>query len=203
MTIEIKELRKEDYSYAIEFAIQGMNFDQYISNKSLLYMYGKYFLYLELERSSQIIAAYMDDKLVGLLLADMNKASKIKLNFWQKSYLKIVNLVVKTFFKDATTPYDSINRDMLEKYKQKMTPEGEICFLAADPSIKGQGIGTKLLDELKTREKGKEIYLFTDSNCTYQFYDHRNFIRSEEREIQIKIDKKEIPITCFLYSKKL
>lgn len=76
-------------------------------------------------------------------------------------------------------------------------------FLAVDPNINGKGIGSRLLDELERREKGKLIYLFTNTGCTYQFYDRRGFERTDIRRIDIAIHGKRIPHDCFLYSKRL
>ncbi len=58
---------------------------------------------------------------------------------------------------------------MLESYKSKSNPDGKIRFLAVNPEIKVKGIGTFLLNELENREKGKEVFLFTDDKCTYMF----------------------------------
>ncbi len=76
LKIEIKPLQKKDFGKAIEFAIKGMNFDQYMDNKLILQLYGRYFFYLELERSTQVLAAYMGDQLVGVLLAEMKNETK-------------------------------------------------------------------------------------------------------------------------------
>lgn len=43
MNLEIKELRKKDFDKAIEFAIDGMNFNKYLENKYALKLYGRYF----------------------------------------------------------------------------------------------------------------------------------------------------------------
>ena len=63
MNLEIKELRKKDFNKAIEFAINGMNFNKYLENQFALKLYGRYFFYMEMERATNIIAAYIDDKL--------------------------------------------------------------------------------------------------------------------------------------------
>lgn len=71
MEIRTGKLRKCDYPKAIQFAIRGMHLNQYLDDGFLLDMYGKYFLYMEMERATQIIAAYEGDKLVGILLAEI------------------------------------------------------------------------------------------------------------------------------------
>lgn len=81
--------------------------------------------------------------------------------------------------------------------------DGEIIFLAADPSCKVKGIGTALLSALERDEQGKLVYLYTDNACTYQFYEHRGFTKSAERQIILDLEKRKVPLTCLFYTKKL
>jgi GNAT superfamily N-acetyltransferase len=203
MDIEIRELDRKDFNKVIDFAIKGMNFNRYVEGKTELRLYGRYFLYLELKRATQVLAAYMGDRLVGVLMADMKNEPKKYSSFWRNLYVKTVDAVMAIAYKSGTVGYDTANAAMLKKYSKSAQPDGEICFLAADPTIQGKGIGTLLLNELAKREKGKLIYLYTDSNCTYQFYEHKGFERSEEKDIEIEIHGKVAPLTCLLYSKVL
>lgn len=98
--------------------------------------------------------------------------------------------------------YNNANRKMFACFCKNEEPDGEIVFLAADPKCKAKGIGTALLSALETEEKGKLIYLYTDNACTYQFYEHRGFKRSEEQDIVIELNNKKVPLKCMLYSKK-
>lgn len=97
MNIKIKELNEKDHKKAIEYAIVGMHFNMYFDHKFLLYLYGRYFWYLELSKATQIISAYDDDKLVGVLLAEMN-GEEIKYNsFWKSVYVKLFSSLQKMF----------------------------------------------------------------------------------------------------------
>ena len=91
MEIVIKEIiRKKDYKKAIRYAIEGMQFNRYLNNKIFLNLYGRYFWYLELTNSTQIISAYIGDELVGVLLANINGERKYK-SFYKSLYVKIFN----------------------------------------------------------------------------------------------------------------
>ena len=79
----------------------------------------------------------------------------------------------------------------------------EIIFLAADPDCKIKGVGTALLSAFEKDESGKLIYLYADNACTYQFYEHRGFERSEERQVVLDLDKRQVPLTCLFYTKKI
>lgn len=203
MELEIKELKKKDHKKVIQYAIKGMHFNMYLDNKIGLNLYGKYFWYLELTNATQVISAYIGDELAGVLLADIRGEEKIHKSFWKRLYVKIFEWIQKTFFKDSVGVYDSVNKEMLDNYKKINNPDGEIRFLAANPNIKVKGIGTKLLNEFENKEKGKEIYLFTDDQCTYQFYEHRGFDRVGEKDIELELNKNKVLLKFFLYSKKI
>ena len=180
-----------------------MHFNMYLDNKLTLNLYGRYFWYLELTNATQIISAYMEDELAGVLIADMKEEEKVYKSFWKRLYIKAFDWIQNTLFKESVGIYDKTNKEMLNKYKSKNTPDGEIRFLAANPDMKVKGVGTLLLHELEKREKGKEIYLFTDDKCTYQFYEHRGFERVGEKDIEMDMNKKKIPLKCLLYRKKI
>lgn len=188
--IEIRALERRDYGRVIDFAIKGMHFERYVENKTALRLYGRYFLYLELERATQVLAAYMGDRLVGILMADMKNEPKRRSSFGRRLYIKIVEAVMAVAMKGGPDIYDTANKSMFREYVKRTEPDGELCFLAADPDIQGKGIGTLLLDELGKREKGKEIYLYTDDNCTYQFYERKGFRRAEEKKSKWKSAEK-------------
>ncbi|MEY8459021.1 GNAT family N-acetyltransferase [Lactococcus ileimucosae] len=198
--IAIRQLNKKDYSKAMNFAIKGMNFERYTKNAFLLNLYARYFLYTELGRASHILAAYDGDELMGLLIADIKGFPKQGHSLWRKTYIGVLDKLISLSFGEATDSYDSSNESLLAEYKEKHRPDGEITFLAANPDSPVKGIGTLLLQTLEKDIPNKEIYLYTDSNCTYQFYEKRGFERACEVEAVIEAGK---TMTCFLYHKKV
>lgn len=203
MNIEIKDIRKKDYKKAIQFAVKGMHFDWYLNNKFLLNAYGRYFWYLEINRATQILAAYADGEFVGVLLAEMKGEEKKQQSILQKIYVKFVDVILKSFFKGGAGLYEETTKEQLAHYLKSNTPDGEIIFLAADPDCKIKGIGTALLNALEKKEKGKTLFLYTDDACTYQFYEHRGFKRMEEKEVVLVMPKGKVSLTCFVYSKAI
>lgn len=203
MNIEIRNIGKKDYKKAIQYAIKGMNFNRYLDSTFLLNLYGRYFWYLELCNATQIISAYLDGELVGVLLAEIKGEEKRYQSFWKELYVRVFDFLQHLFYKDGVNAYDEANKQMLKRYKREYNPDGEIRFLAVNPNIKGKGIGTVLLRELEKREQGKVIYLFTDTGCNYQFYEHRGFEKVGEKEILLNFKTNQVELKCLLYSKKL
>lgn len=199
MSIEIKKLKKKDHKHAIRFAVKGMHFNWYLDNKFLLNLYGKYFWCLELTRATQIFAAYDGERLAGVLLAEIKGETPQFRSVGKKLYVKIFDILQGLLYKTGAGLYEKTTAEMLEEYKKSYSPDGEILFLAADPDSKVKGVGSLLLSTFENAEAGKEIYLFTDNGCTYQFYDHRGFSRACEREIELDFGKKKVPLKCFLF----
>lgn len=201
--MEIKELQRKDIKKAIQFAILGMHFELYLKNKTIRNLYGRYFWYLETNRATHLFAAYEGDVLAGVILAEIKGEPR---KYYCKSkavYVKFIDIIQKLFFKDSAGLYDEVNKELFAKYTERITPDGEIIFLAANPELKIKGIGTMLLNELEKHIKGKTIYLFTDNACTYQFYEHRGFERVGEKAIELDFGEKKVPMTCLLYSKNV
>lgn len=203
MGIEIRDIRKKDYKKAIGFAIKGMHFDWYVDSAFARNAYGRYFWYLEINRATQVFAAYNGDEFLGVLLAEIKGEKRKNNNILQKCYIMLFELMVKLFFKEGVGVYEQTTEEQLAHYLKSHKPDGEIVFLAADPKSDIKGIGTALLNALAEKEKGKTVYLYTDSACTYEFYDHRGFERAEEKEIVMKLPKGDVNLNCFVYSKTL
>ena len=197
MSIQFKELRESDYEKAIDFTLIGMHFDAFFEKGSELARdYAESFWYDELAKSNEIIAAYDEnDEFAGVLLAEIyNKEASEKPSIPESYLLKqSANPVVSEF----DSEYDRVNGEMLSNYRDGNDVDGELCLFAVDPNRKGQGIGSILLAEFEKRVNGKNIFLYTDSNCTYQFYEKRGFERVDEREIQLG----DAPLSCYLYHK--
>lgn len=203
MELEIKPLQRRDFAKAIHFAIQGMHFSRYLDSRLLLRLYGRYFWYLELSKATQVIVAYRGDNLAGVLLAKIEGEPPAAPSPWRALYVRLVNLVQRTFFSSSAGQYETANQRLWEKYQRTQSPDGEILFLAADPNTRQSGVGTQLLSELTVREQGKSIYLFTDDACNYSFYDHRGFRCAGKETILLDLGKKPLSMTCMLYEKTL
>ena len=203
MMITFSRLRPSDFGKVIGFAIEGMNFADFRLGKIGTAVYGRYAFYLELERATEIIAAYDGDRLLGVLMAVINDQMPCLPSFWRRSCLAATERLFFTESGRNNDIYQQANDAMLSSYHVSERADGEINFLAVDPQLKKQGIGSLLLQELSRRQSGKRFYLFTDSKCNWQFYEHRGFSRRNLKAIKMHIKDHIVPLTCFLYAKTL
>lgn len=201
--MKIKAFQRKDTRKAIQFAITGMHLGVYVKNKFLLKLYGRYFWYQQINRATQILAAYEGDTLVGVLLAEINGEPKKEYSCLRAIYVKWIDFVQRVFFRESAGLYDDVNKALFKTYQETHSPDGEILFFAVNPDGKTKGIGTMLLNELAHQEKGKQLYLYTDNTCTYQFYEHRAFEKVGEQNITLDFNGNPVPMTCFLYAKIL
>lgn len=200
--MEIKLLKRKDFKKIIQFAIVGMNFKRYFKSKMMANVFGRYFFYLEYTSSSDVFALYDKDKILGALFLKMKNKKLPYKSIFKNIYIKTFEFFSSFRFKNGVNPYDIANEKLLTKYLEKYTPDGELTFLAKDPNYKFHGIGSLLIKELEKRYPQKEIYLFTDSDCNYIFYEHRGFQRYLEEDIQFDLQDK-LKLKCYLYRKKL
>lgn len=200
--MEIRTLAKKDYKKAIQFAIKGMHFDWYMGNRTILQLYGQYFLYMELNKATQVLAAYEGEQLLGILLAQVYGEKQCCYSGMRDIYVKLFDWLQKKIAKESIDLYDDANKEMYIEYVKKIKPDGEIIFLAADLNSGRKGVGSFLLEELEKREIGKELFLYTDNACTYQFYEKRGFERFAERQIELHLEQ-EVSLNCYIYRKKI
>ena len=204
MELTIQPLRKKDYADIIQYAIRGMHFNWYMEYKPFLNLYGRYFWYQELSRATQIHAAYYGSSFAGVVLLNMKKDPKRHFcTIFERLFVSYFSLMQKIFSRDGAGVYERANAEMRENYLSSENPDGEILFFCANPDLPIRGIGTFLLRELERVNPGQEVYLYTDSACTYQFYDHRDFICFDYRDISMKLPEKDVQLRCFLYRKRL
>jgi hypothetical protein len=92
--IIIRPLRKDDFDTARKFAIDGMHLAWYTNNRLKLYLYSKYFWCMEILRATAALGAYLDDKLAGVLPADMNDAPKVFDSLAYRAFVGFASFVI-------------------------------------------------------------------------------------------------------------
>lgn len=203
VTVEIRMLEPKDFNQARKFAITGMHLNRYTANGLELYLYSKFFLNSEVERATQAYGAYIKGRFVGALLVEMYDEKPLFNFYWRKLTTSLVNWGLPHLYGGMVSSYDQANGEMLKHYQIQEKLDGEICFFAVDPKEKGQGIGTELLDRFAHEKRGQRVFLYTDSGCTYQFYQHKGFEKVGERTVTLSTKGSQLPLICLMFSKRL
>ena len=64
--------------------------------------------------------------------------------------------------------------------------DGQAVFFAVSEEARGLGVGKALWNELKAyfvEKNAKSIYLFSDTDCNFGFYEHNGFTRKDAQEM--------------------
>ena len=126
-----------------------------------------------LEETEQFVYYRENGKLLGFA-GYSNKNSKKK-RVQKKFYTFVKNRLYKSkSIKDinALHEYEDNYDYMPEELKNKY--DGEVSMLILDSSLRGKGIGKKMLSEvfkLAKRDNVKQLYIYTDDSCSYYIYE--------------------------------
>lgn len=134
-------------------------------------------------------AALLDGKVVGVIFGHV-KGELPKYRMLQedntKYIMSLLNMheddrsIINEFISKMHYGYEELIAKKIDSY------DGVLDFLIVSEKAQGLKIGKKLWDELAAyfREtKAKSIYVFTDTECNFGFYDHLGFSRKGERDV--------------------
>ena len=165
-------------------------------------------------KSSYKIVVFNDKTILGFLTADYVLKNFSRLFYKIKSYFDFIvfkfQLWVFLLFKknDEKKQISDFFKALLVK---KVVPIdsracSEIVSLFVKTSCQGLGLGRKLLDTLLSvckKNKIESIYLFTDTDCNYKYYDNMGFKNILTYSGTIGVSSKEENAFSFLYKLNL
>lgn len=186
--ISLRAVQKKDYPYIEEIIRKTWHYDQLGGSPKDAGHMARLYLRSCLQRATFSRVAVVDGRVLGAILADSKNAKRkgalrrTLAQWWAAALLFTTKTGRKIgrFFQ----VFEQADRELLAESHRSF--DAEICFFAVDESARGTGLGKKLfsvaLDDL--REKGaKDFYLFTDTSCTYSFYEKRGMRRLGEKVV--------------------
>jgi len=199
--ITIKPFRKQDDPKAIGFSEIGMNFDRYFTSTLIRRAYAGWFWYACKQETTEILAAYDDDVLLGLMCLNVKDRPMIDVPWYQKLYCRLV-LVLSDILRLNLQGYENINERLLSAFKKTNDPYGEIVYFACDPEKRGSGVGRFLMSALEEKYRGKQFYVFSDTDCNVGFYEHVGFQVYGKESYTYEGQKKAV-LECMILAKVL
>lgn len=184
--ITLRPLRKEDYPQIEDIIRKTWKYDSLSKSPKDARHMARLYLRSCLRRATFSCVAVENDKVLGIILANSKHAASKPgiLSALSQFYAILLLFTTRSgrklgrFFQRIDTTDIELLQDCSRDF------DGEICFFAVDENTRGTGLGKKLfaaaLDYLK-KEKVHSFYLFTDSSCTYQFYEKRGMQRLAEK----------------------
>ena len=153
-----------------------------------------------LEETEQVVYYKEKGKLLGFACYSNNNSKKHLLK--KKIYTFIKNRLYKSKkIKDidALHQYENNYDYMPSNLKNKY--DGEVSMLILDKSLRGKGIGKKMLKEvfdLAKKDNIKGLYIYTDDSCNYHIYEslgckkvYETTVTNKEKDVIGKTTKEQ------------
>lgn len=97
--------------------------------------------------------------------------------------------------------FDGVYRRLRRNTSAPLTDE--LTLFAVDSSTRGLGVGKALYQDYvrHLRDHGrKDFYLYTDSLCSYGFYEKRGMTRAASEDMEIRLDGNPEKLGVYLYA---
>lgn len=189
--LTLRPIQKKDYPCIEGIIRKTWKYDGLSRNPKDAQNLSRLYLRSCLKRASFSCVAAEGEKVYGVILAGSKKSlPRVQAGKALSQLFAVLRLFttrtgrrIGKFFER----FDQTDAELLKSCGKNF--DAEICFFAVDESSRGLGIGKKLfsaaLNYLKS-EQVKSLYLFTDSSCTYQFYERRGMKRLGETVVELK-----------------
>lgn len=198
--ITYRSIKSSDYSELADLIATSWNYRKLTTSfnaKQMAYA----FLFSSLAHQSFNQVAVKNNKVVGVV---MGRVEELPLS--QKLFLLplLFNLLALQFTSEGRKAFQSFKRNLhVNKSLLKQTYEtydGELVLFAVSPDCQGLGVGSQLFQDflMYLRSEGAcTFYLFSDTSCTYSFYDYKGLKRTGVITRNMPFLRKEL--SFFLY----
>lgn len=156
-----------------------------------------------LANQTYVQVAVLDGVPVGVIMGKNIKTYRCPLRYRIRQLLSVLSLYLTKEGRRISNIFGRINgidQKLLKNSAKKY--EGEIAFFAVDPRFRGSGIGKMLFQKMRAymeREKIRSFFLFTDTSCSYEFYEHQGMKRRQQHMDSFEIRNQTVEMKFFLY----
>ena len=149
--------------------------------------------------------AVLDDKVVGVIFGVVNGEEPKYRKLLEDGTAHAIAWLgaskteqegIYEYFSKQKEVYEQLSNDLLDNY------DASLDFLVLAKEAQGLGVGKKLWETLKAyfeEKNAKSVYLYSDTECNYGFYEHQGFTRRRERDTNFEFEGHIFKTTNFLY----
>lgn len=202
MQIQLREYQKEDFKSLANIIRETWHYDVFSSPKTALKL-ARVFLSSCLTNYTFSRVAVLNGSVVGIILVKDIEKHKCPVSNILRQIKHILSLYISREGRKVTKIFSSVNgidKQLLNE-NNKSYP-AELALFAVTSSCRGLGIGKILfqsvLDYIK-QQKLEAFYLFTDTSCNYDFYEHQGMVRRCEKEHMFNINGQQAKMNFFVY----
>ena len=187
--ISFRPIEKQDYSNLEKIISETWNYEQFCKEKTARKM-AKLYLAGCLAEQDFTCVALKDGRAAGVIMGkDLRKRHKTKLKYRLRFLSALFSMALSADGRKTLKMYggiDRIDRDLLNGTNQAF--DGELCFFVLDRGLRGSGIGKELFNRFMRyagENNMESFFLYTDSTCSFGFYEHRGLIRRGEKSFPV------------------
>ena len=147
--------------------------------------------------------ALVDNVPVGIIMGKNRATHKSSFSLQLKKIKSIVKLMISKEGRSVSKIFgcvDGIDKELLTRCPTDY--QGELAFFAISQKCRGKGIGKALFQkvvEYMRSQKIQKFYLFTDTSCSYGFYEHQGMKCRQEKKHHFDVNGLPGEMTFFLY----
>lgn len=202
MTITLRAYQKEDFTILENIIRETWHYDDFSGPKTAQKL-ARVFLSSCLTNYTFSRVAIDNGTPVGIILVNNKAKHKCPLKFKLQQMKAIISLFLSKEGRKVSKIFESVNgidKQLLEE--SGIEYPAELALFAVNSSCRGKGVGKQLfqsaLDYMKEQELNK-FYLFTDTSCNFEFYEHQGMNRRCEKEHIFNINGKTAKMNFFIY----
>lgn len=200
--IKFREFKKSDEIFIENIIREAWHYDEMCRPKTAKKM-AKAFLASCLANQTFTQVATINDCPIGIIMGKNIQKHRCPLRYRWKQIVSILKLLCDQEGRRISSIFKNVNIIDQELIREsQMDYQGELSFFAISQECRGLGIGkelfSRLVDYMKLNNV-KYFYLYTDTSCNYQFYEHQGMKRCQEKSHQFIIGKNTATMNFFLY----
>lgn len=176
----IEKFQWKDTSRIVQMICDVWHLEKMFKNTENGMVFSQEYLYDVLSHATDVYVVKKDCMIIGFLALAISSQKNITIpnEYYQYLYHQHNHLHQITRYRQMMKEYHQHCFNMLQKVDGFY--DGEIILFMVDPMYQHQGIGTKLYEfaqEVFLQNYCQQYILFTDTTCSYIFYDHHQMKR--------------------------
>lgn len=203
--ITFKDVETRHFNEIYSLINMMWKWEDSLSNKKNFYSALNLYLDDILYNSSYGKVAILNGEVIGVVFGRLNNASPHYRMLIHNPIVDTLNLLstCPSEQKIITKRYQLFQKSYASLlYGKESDYDGSINLLAVSKKVQGLGIGRQLWNQINSyfkKNNAQKIYLFTDTDCNYHFYDHLSLRYADSQAYSLKLPNSIWDVRIFLY----
>ncbi len=208
--ILFREVNKHDYNDLKVLINDAWHFEKYTNNPNSVKHILNANMHTALLTQNYTQVAELNGEVVGFLYGRVDGRSIPLKNLTHLPYILFHGAclllksrhernLVRGFF-NLIKVYTKLLQNTKSEY------DGELVFFVVSSKCRGKGIGKQLLNnylDYCRQNSVKNIYVYTDENCNYGFYDFNGFTPKGRLPVSFDLHSGEFTFDVFIYDREI